>query len=132
MALLSLDISQHGYSCLKWPFLSKLATFHFRCQNDSDWCMNYIGGDCEEIIEATVSALLSNALSFGEMIMPKEKKTIRSSLEKALIEKVPYKLIYSIKTSKNNEKLLFEQGIGLYDESGKAIELTGFISDITS
>ncbi|MFN7097432.1 MAG: LuxR C-terminal-related transcriptional regulator [Gammaproteobacteria bacterium] len=107
------------------------STFYFRCQPDLDWQMNTITGNCEAIIESPAQELISNRLTFGMLILPEEEKRICIQLENALKNKMPYQLIYRIKTPKNNEKLLLEQGIGLYADS-KVQELTGFISDITA
>ncbi|MFN7096520.1 MAG: helix-turn-helix transcriptional regulator [Gammaproteobacteria bacterium] len=109
----------------------QLPTFYYRCQNDSDWSMSFISGKCEEVLECSAAVLMSNRLSIGKMILPQEDKFIRYYVENALIKKAPYQLIYHVITAKHNEKILFEQGLGIYNENGELTELTGFISDFT-
>lgn len=111
------------------PF--RIPTLYYRCHNNRDWTMNTVTGHCEEIIEATKEALISNSISFGKMILPEEEPYIQQTVQNALLAKVPYQLMYHIKTSKNHEKVLFEQGQGIYDAAGNVSELIGFISDIT-
>lgn len=113
------------------PSSFRIPTLYYRCHNNTDWTMNAVTGNCEEIIDAQADALITNSISFGKMILPDEEPYILNTVQNALIKKVPYQLMYHIKTSKNNKKLLFEHGQGVYDASENVSELIGFISDIT-
>ena len=56
---------------------------------------------------------------------------VHKNINKALAAHVPFKEIYPIKTASQEEKWVWEQGTGIYDDQGNLTGLEGFISDIT-
>lgn len=106
-------------------------TFYFQCKHDLSWQADILHGNCESILESTLEELATQQITFGQMIVPSDIPFICQRIEAACNTKQPYQLIYSFHTAKKNEKLLFEQGTGIYDEKGRLLALSGFISDIT-
>ncbi|SMC97764.1 DNA-binding transcriptional response regulator, NtrC family, contains REC, AAA-type ATPase, and a Fis-type DNA-binding domains [Desulfocicer vacuolatum DSM 3385] len=53
------------------------------------------------------------------------------NIHKALKKNIPFKETYPITTASGEDKWVWEQGIGIYDEQGNLTGMEGFISDIT-
>jgi hypothetical protein len=51
-------------------------------------------------------------------------------IQEALAEKRMFQLVYRILTASGEEKLVWEQGMGIFSANGDLNALTGFISDI--
>lgn len=106
-------------------------TLFYRCGNDADWSTHYISDDCERIMNVQAAYLIANNTVFSKMLLPNEKDHIHNVVQQALINRAPFQLTYHILTSENKQKLLFEQGQGVYNSDGHVTELTGFITDLT-
>ncbi|BBO76193.1 hypothetical protein DSCW_36100 [Desulfosarcina widdelii] len=56
---------------------------------------------------------------------------VLNEIKRSLRAKKPFGMTYRIRTLAGEEKWVWEQGIGHYDEKGKVLSFEGFITDIT-
>jgi PAS domain S-box-containing protein len=70
-------------------------------------------------------------ISYTRMVHPADLQYVSGEVKKALLNKNPYKVSYRIKTLSGEEKWVWEQGRGVYNNSGELLGSEGFITDIT-
>lgn len=114
----------------KLPKVFNTPTMSYRCLNNPVWGMIDINGLCNEIMDCSPTIFTTHVISLGQLINDKDEKLVWESVQAALKNRAPYQLIYHIKTPLDNEKIIFEQGQGLF-LNDELVELYGFISDIT-
>ncbi len=104
----------------------------YRCQNDVDWTMEFISQSCQLLTGYTVEAFQSKQVSFGKKVIHAEDSDkVNGEIQKALQEKAPFQITYRIKTKDNVMKWVWEQGSGVFSESGDVLAIEGYILDVT-
>jgi DNA-binding CsgD family transcriptional regulator len=105
-------------------------TLSYRCNNDPNWTFTDISPICDRILGYPLKEIASNQISIAQIISKEDLVEVKTTLNKALINRLPFEILYRIETP-YGIKTLFEQGQGIYDVDGNAKELIGFISDVT-
>lgn len=70
-------------------------------------------------------------ISLGEITHPEDQEDLSMIVLSALQEKRPYQLTYRLITKSGRIKWVWEQGIGIFSETGELTALEGLITDIT-
>lgn len=104
----------------------------YRCKNTPDWTMLFVSDGCKQLTGYESDYLLGNKkISFGDLIHPDDRDQVWNCVQNGIEQKKTFKMTYRISTAQNQEKWVFEQGMGVYSESGELIMLEGFLQDIT-
>ncbi|MGD9851137.1 MAG: PAS domain S-box protein [Nitrospirales bacterium] len=113
--------------------LTNLPGMVYRCRNDEDWTMEFIGAGCQSLTGYSSEAFLgANPLSYGrDVITPEDYGRIYKEVQDALKSKRPFQIAYRIRTADGTIKWVWEQGCGIYSETGTVLALEGYIIDIT-
>jgi len=112
--------------------LSNLPGIAYRCRNDADWTMEFISDGCLELTGYWPSDLIHNrTLSYAELILPEDREGVWDDVQEAVSKKMPFKLVYRIRTAEGDVKWVWEQGRGVFSSEGKLEALEGFITDVT-
>ncbi|MEN6290735.1 MAG: PAS domain S-box protein, partial [Methanobacterium sp.] len=112
--------------------VSNLPGVAYRCMNDPNWTMEFVSEGCLELTGYPPEDIIMNKnVSYENLIHIDDRQLVWSTIQKALKENKPFKLIYRIITADLKEKYVWEQGRGIYSGEGKLIALEGFITDIT-
>jgi PAS domain S-box-containing protein len=111
--------------------LRNLPGMAYRCANDPDWTLEFISDGCVELTGYAPQDLVGNAAaSYGGLIHPEDRETVWNDVQRALETREAFRLVYRITTRDGAVKWVWEQGRGVYSESGlEALE--GFITDVT-
>ena len=116
----------------KTVLMDNLPGLAYRCINDQDYTMKIVSAGCLNLTGYGPDELVENAkVSYADIIHPKDLDQVRSTVQDALIKKESFELIYRIMTSQGDEKWVWEQGQGVFDELDEVVALEGFIIDIT-
>ena len=110
--------------------LSNLPGTAYRIRNDRNETVEFISSRCYELTGYS-SDELADRKSLADMIHPVDRQYVRDTIDCAVREMRPYRLLYRIITSLAEEKWVWEQGTGVYSPDGQLRFLEGFISDIT-
>ncbi|MRR20542.1 PAS domain-containing sensor histidine kinase [bacterium] len=103
----------------------------FRCNNDTDWTMQYISDGIYELAGYLPNEFINNKIrSFKSIIDPDDVTRVWEEIHAALNTGYLYTIEYRIITSSGSKKWVWERGRGYY-ESDELVALEGFISDIT-
>ncbi len=112
--------------------LTNLPGTVYRCQNDSDWTMEFISQSCQSLTGYTPEAFLARHVSFGQdVILSDDIAKVNREIQKALQAKVSFQISYRIKTKENVIKWVYEQGSGVLSESREVKAIEGYIFDVT-
>jgi PAS domain S-box-containing protein len=112
--------------------IGNLPGMAYRCQNDENWTMEFISEGCQALTGYVPSDLIGNqVLSYGELIHPDDHRPTWEMVQQALEKHQPFQLVYRIQTATGQEKWVWEQGQGVFEENGDLVAIEGFITDIT-
>jgi len=94
--------------------------------------MEFISDACTILTGYAPSDLVGNAkISYAEIIHPEDRSFVWNEIQKALQERRSFTIEYRIKTRHREEKWVWEQGRGVYADSGDVVAIEGFIMDVT-
>ncbi len=111
---------------------SNLPGMAYRCLNDRDWTMEFVSEGCIELTGYKPAELVNNRrISYADLIHPEDRELVWDSVQAGVQKKDKYRLSYRITTADGKIKWVWEQGQGVFSESGELLALEGFITDIT-
>ncbi|MBD0306654.1 MAG: PAS domain S-box protein, partial [Microcoleus sp. T1-bin1] len=112
--------------------MSNLPGMAYRFRNDADRSMEFVSEGCYQLAGYSPEEFLgTREVSLSELTHPDDRDILWNAVQVALQENRPYQLNYRI-TSKNGElKWVWEQGLGVFSDSGELIALEGLITDIS-
>jgi PAS domain S-box-containing protein len=90
----------------------------------SEGCLELTGYQPEDLI-------MNKKIAYNDLIDPNDRQQVWDNIQKSLNDKTPFKLVYKINTLDSKEKIVWEQGRGVFSTKGDLIALEGFIADIT-
>ncbi|MCG1002820.1 MULTISPECIES: PAS domain S-box protein [Halobacterium] len=112
--------------------ISNLPGMVYRCRNDPDWPMEFVGGECEQLTGYAADALESGDVVWGEAVIhPDDREEMWEVVQDALADDAAFEVTYRIHTQGGNRKHVWERGRGIYDADGDLRGIEGFITDIT-
>lgn len=104
----------------------------YRCSDDEAYTMFFVSDGALELTGYTPSELVNQPITtYNEIILPKYRKQVRNSWNKAIVERTSFIERYEIKTKTGSTKWVVERGAAVYDEYGRVIALEGVIFDIS-
>lgn len=113
--------------------MSNLPGMAYRCQNDSQWTMEFVSEGCTALTGYSPSDLLHNrTIAFGELIHETDRADVWDSIQAAIRDGQPFQLTYRILTADGTPKWVWEQGRIVNDAHDGPEMLEGFITDITT
>ena len=125
---LSLRESERRLSTL----MHNLPGMAYRCRNDRYWTMEFVSEGSQGLTGYAPGDLIDNRrIAYNELIHPLDQPAVWSQVQAAIEAKRPFQLLYRIRTASGSEKWVWEQGSGVFSESGELVALEGFISDIS-
>ncbi len=112
--------------------MSNLPGMVYRCKNDEDWTMEFVSDGCLDLTGFPPEALIDNAyISYAGLIHPEDRYSVWKGVNEGIENSWPFKLTYRIVANGGQEKWVFEQGQGIFDESNILYAIEGFITDIS-
>ncbi len=112
--------------------MSNLPGMAYRCLNDDNWTMEFASGGCKALTGYEPDEIIGNReISYNDLIHPENRTMVKSEIGRSLPEHIPFRIEYRITTKEGNEKWVWEQGRGVYSDTGEVISIEGFITDIT-
>ncbi len=123
----------------------------YRATFDGTWHTTFVNDGCRDLTGYSPRDFTTGRGLHHELLVPKNNRKqkaetnkdtaaphrppsledVNKSLANALSAHLPFKKIYAIKTALKQEKWVWEQGAGIYDEKGNLRGMEGFISDVT-
>ncbi|MFB6072398.1 MAG: response regulator [Halobacterium sp.] len=111
--------------------VSNLPGVVYRCRNEPEWPMEYVGGECEELTGYPASAIEDGDVVWGEDVLhDDDHERTWNAVQDALDDRAPFEVTYRIVTREGDVKTVWERGRGIYDD-GDLDAIEGFITDVT-
>ena len=112
--------------------MGNLPGMAYRCHKDTAWIMDFVSEGCADLTGYLPSDLIGNStVAYADLIYPQDQLIVNTAIQEALDQKSTFQIIYRILTATGAERWVWEQGLGIYNESGSLISVEGFITDIT-
>jgi PAS domain S-box-containing protein len=112
--------------------MSNLPGVAYRCRNDRDRTTEFISAGCRALTEYEPADFLERrAVTFNDLIHPDDRDAVWNSVQVAVDDRQPFQIAYRIRMRGGCERWVWEQGRGVFDESGAFLALEGYIVDIT-
>ena len=113
--------------------LANLPGMSYRCKNDVHWTMEFVSEGCVALTGYRPDDLIDNrVLPFDELILPDHRAAIWDKWQQVLARNEQFAEEYPLRTKDGTVKWVWEQGHGVFSESGELLALEGFITDITA
>ena len=107
--------------------------YRHHIESDDRWPMDYISSGCYELTGYRDLCRPGKATEFfDKVIHPEDRHRIRRIIKKALARQESFRLTYRILAADGSVKWVWEQGVGIYADSGEVLQVEGFITDITT
>ena len=104
----------------------------YKSEFDDERTMEVVSDGSKVLTGYSPEALIRNQVrSYASLIHLEDLERTRMIIRKAVEKKNQYRLNYRISHPNSGEKWVWEQGTGVYDESGNVTGLEGFVIDIT-
>ena len=112
--------------------LSNLPGMAYRCRNDTEWTMQFVSEGCRPLTGYDSADVLHNRrVSWNRLVHPDDRQRVHEEVQRAIDESKRFQVIYRIVTSSEEEKWVWERGIGIIDEDQHVEYIEGFITDIS-
>jgi len=98
---------------------------------EKKWWANFVSQGIIQLTGYQPSDFIQAKVDYTKLVHPDDLDHVRNEVKNALLSKTPYKVVYRITTSSGEERWVWEQGRGVYNDSGELTGSEGFITDIT-
>ena len=113
--------------------MNNLPGMAYRILNDRHWTLEFVSKGSMDLIGYDSGYLQGNSINrFSERVHPEDQKKVRETIDAAVKSKTTFELFYRLITTNDNYKWVWEQGSGVFDESGKLVALEGYVNDFTA
>jgi len=104
----------------------------YRCVYDSDWAMEYISSEIENISGYPSSDFINNKIrTYTSVIHPDDAQMVEEVILEGVKNKQPFTIDYRVIHADGSIHHVYERGQGVFNEQGKVVCLDGAIFDIT-
>jgi len=105
----------------------------YRCKADSDWTIEFLSDGYLRLTGYDPSERIGQpGTSHSELIHPEDRQREFDEMQRAVAEKRAYQVEYRLRTATGEEKWVWEQGRGVFSDSGELVAIEGFTTDITA
>ncbi len=113
--------------------LKNLPGMVYRCENDRDWTMEFISPSCQDLTGYLPDKFIqSREVSYGrDVMLQDDRERVWQDVQEALKDRKPFQSSYRIRTVEGPVKWVWEQGCGIFSETGEVVGIEGYVVDIT-
>ena len=105
----------------------------YRCMCDRDYTMEHLSGRCLDVTGYRPEDLIGNRkVSFNNIIREDYRDRVWKRWSEVLKQRSSFTFEYPIITPNGEERWLWEQGVGVYDDNDNLVALEGILFDVTS
>ena len=112
--------------------MSNLPGMAYRFRNDLHRSVEFVSDGCYALTGYQPEKFLGDGkIYLSQLIHPEDRQRLWNAVQFAVEANRHYQVVYRVTTKAKNIKWVWEQGIGVFSESGELVALEGFITDIT-
>ena len=109
-------------------WMGNLPGMAYRCRNDRNWTMEFMSEGCHALTGYFPEEIKN---CYSDIIHPDDREYVWQTVQTALAEKKPFQLEFRIRTSSDEERWIWEQGVGVFSAQNILLALEGVLVDIT-
>ncbi len=105
----------------------------YRCHNTQQATMDFVSPSCRILTGYAPEQFVgSREISYGRhIIVEEDRERVWHEVQAALTDRQPFQLSYRIQTADGTIKWVWEQGCGIFSETGEAVAIEGYVVDMT-
>ncbi len=113
--------------------LTNLPGMVYRGRNDQDWTLDFVSPSCQILTGYPPEQFVEfRQVSYGQhVILPEDRERVWQDLQAALHDRKPFQLSYRIRTADQTIKWVWEQGCGIFSDTGEVVGIEGYVVDVT-
>jgi PAS domain S-box-containing protein len=113
--------------------LTNLPGMVYRCRNDRDSTLDFVSQSCQILTGYPPEQFVeSRRVSYGrDVILPDDRERVWHDLQTALKDRKAFQLSYRIRTADETIKWVWEQGCGIFSDTGEVVGIEGYVVDVT-
>ena len=104
----------------------------YRCENTLDWPMTFISEQALALTGHPADAFVDRRVSYGDLIHPEDRARVWDAVQTVARTRRPFTIEYRIRHADGAERWVWEQGRGIFDDTGALQALEGLILDVTA
>jgi len=113
--------------------MNNLPGIVYRCRADELFTMEFASGGSKRLLGYEPHQLIGKGpTAFQRIVHPDDRKNMLELVRESVAVKRPFSFIYRIRAANGDEKWVWEQGEGVFDDDDQLVALEGFISDVTA
>lgn len=113
--------------------MNNLPGIVYRCRVDEFFTMEFASRGSQRLLGYEPEELLDKGPhAYQRIVHPEDRKNMLNLVREAVAAKRPFSFIYRIRAANGQEKWVWEQGEGVFDDKDRLVALEGFISDVTA
>lgn len=111
--------------------LTTLPGMAYRCRNDPKWTMEFVSDGATDLTGYAPDDLVENhRIAYGDLIHPDDQDSVWEAVQEAIRERRSFQITYRLVTPAG-EKVVWEQGVGLFSNGNELAGIEGYVSDIS-
>lgn len=108
--------------------LSTIQGVIYRCRNDRDWTMDWIGGSVEELTGYTPRELLGeHAVSYSGLILAADRDAVAAAVGRGIEGREAFQMKYRVRRKDGAIVWVSERCVALVNDDGAVLGLSGHI-----
>ncbi len=112
--------------------MSNLPGMAYRCANDDAWTMELVSPGSLALTGYTPDELIGNrSLSYADLIFEEDRAGVWEGVQAALAKRERFQITYRIRARDQSVRWVWEQGLGVFNSSGRLEAVEGLIIDTT-
>ena len=113
--------------------MNNLPGIVYRCRADPSFTMEFASRGSERLLGFEPHELIGTGPNaYQRLVHPDDRKNMLALVRDTVAMKRPFSFIYRIRAANAQEKWVWEQGEGVFDDADRLVALEGFISDVTA
>ncbi|MGA8242654.1 MAG: sigma 54-interacting transcriptional regulator [Desulfobacterales bacterium] len=113
--------------------MNNLPGIAYRCRADESFTMEFASQGSKRLLGFEPQELLDKGPNaYHRIVLPEDRENMLKLVRESVAKKRPFSFIYRIRTAGGEEKWVWEQGEGVFDDDDRLVALEGFISDVTA
>ena len=113
--------------------LNHMAGAAYRCTfSNYNYIMTFISNGSTRLLGMTPESIMAQPSNTIErMMLPEHLASVRRIMQESIEKRIPYGMYYAVRLPNEQEKWIWDQGEGVYDDKGNCIFLEGIMMDVT-
>jgi PAS domain S-box-containing protein len=91
----------------------------------------YYSPRCLELLDVDADQLATNSLAFIKLVHPDDRDQVTTAMRTHFVHRVPYDVGFRVINRDGQEVWLHARGQAVWDQNGRAVRMTGFLTNVS-